>query len=248
MPERVQKILSQWGIASRREGEEMIRQGRVKVNGEIIKLGATADPLHDTIEVDGKPLTLNSRPSLVYLLLHKPRGYICSCSDPLGRKTVINLLPKKLQKGYGIHPVGRLDRDTTGALILTNDGALTNGLTHPRYHLPKTYLVRLRGYFPDELIEKWRRGFLWEGKQTLPATIKIIHRDDRKTDMEIVLREGRNRQIRRIADLFGYPVISLHRKAIAFLSLDSLPSGCYRHLTPWEVSSLRSLIGLSSKC
>lgn len=236
--ERVQKILREWGVASRREGEKMILEGRVKVNGITAKLGARADAQRDKIEVDGKILSPKQKPSLVYLLLNKPKGYICTCDDPHQRKTVMDLLPSELKSGCGIHPVGRLDRNSTGALILTNDGALTVHLTHPRYAHEKTYLVTLKGKIPDRLLKKWAEGFMWEGKKTLPAEITVNYRDDKKTQIEIVLREGRNRQIRRIADLFGYPVISLHRSAIAFLTVSSLSSGKYRHLTPSEIRQL----------
>lgn len=238
--ERVQKILREWGIASRREGERMILEGRVKVNGVTVKLGDQANAQRDKIEIDGKIFSPKQKPSLVYLLLNKPKGYICTCNDPRQRKTVLDLLPSQLRSGYGIHPVGRLDRNSTGALILTNDGALTVSLTHPRYHHPKTYLVTLKGKMPDRLVQKWRDGFLWEGKKTLPADIIIYDRDEEKTQMQIVLREGRNRQIRRIAELFGYPVLSLHRSAIAFLTVSALSAGKYRHLTAAEIRQLKS--------
>lgn len=239
MTERVQKILREWGIASRREAETMISQGRVKVNGVNIQLGDKANPLRDTIEIDGKILNKNFRPSLVYVLLNKPKDYICTCDDPEGRKTVMDLLPSQLKSGRGLHPVGRLDRNSTGALLLTNDGELTLNLTHPRYHLEKIYIVTVKGNITNKIIQQWSEGFMWEGKQTLPAQITVTQRHNNQTKMEIVLQEGRNRQIRNIAEFFGYPVISLHRKAIGFLKVGSLPYGKYRHLTKEEITMLK---------
>lgn len=239
MTERVQKILREWGIASRREAETMISQGRVKVNGVNIELGDKANPLRDTIEIDGKILNKNIRPSLVYVLLNKPKDYICTCDDPEGRKTVMDLLPSQLKSGRGLHPVGRLDRNSTGALLLTNDGELTLKLTHPRYHLEKIYLVTVKGNITNKIIQQWSEGFIWEGKQTLPAQITVLQRQNNQTKMEIILEEGRNRQIRNIAEFFGYPVISLHRKAIGFLKVASLPYGKYRYLTKEEITMLK---------
>lgn len=239
MIERLQKILRQWGVASRREAETMISQGRVKVNGVNVQLGDKADPSKDTIEIDGKILNKNFRPSLVYLLLNKPKDYICTRNDPQGRKTVMDLFPSGLTSGKGLHPVGRLDRNSTGALLLTNDGELTLNLTHPRYHLEKTYLVTVKGNIPNKIIQQWSEGFIWEGKQTLPAQITVNQRHNNQTKMEIILSEGRNRQIRKIAEFFGYPVISLHRKAIGFLKIGSLSYGNYRHLTKEEITMLK---------
>ncbi|MBL1210643.1 pseudouridine synthase [Geminocystis sp. GBBB08] len=247
MSERVQKILREWGIASRREAETMIVEGRVKVNGVNIQLGDKANVARDTIEVDGKILSSDYRPRLVYFLLNKPKGYISTCDDPQGRKTVMDLLPSYLKSGKGIHPVGRLDRNSTGALLLTNDGSLTVKLTHPSYDLPKTYLVTLEGNIPNKIIEQWVQGFMWEGKQTLPTEITINKRSNNQTQMEIILREGRNRQIRKIAELFGYPVISLHRKAIGNIKIASLSSGKYRSLTVPEISDLKKTIKEISK-
>ena len=238
MPERVQKILRQWGIASRREAEKMILDSRVKVNGVKIRLGDKATPEIDTIEVDNQIITQKSRPNLVYILLNKPKGVISTCEDPKQRKTVLDLLSPELKSGQGIHPVGRLDRNSTGALILTNDGSLTLSLTHPRYHLPKTYLVWLKGNIPNHIIQKWSQGFVWEGKKTLPADIMIKYKQRDKTLIQVILREGRNRQIRRIADLLGYPVISLHRTAIGSLKLSNLTAGNYRFLSRSEVKQL----------
>jgi len=241
MTERVQKILREWGVASRREAEKIIEQGRVKVNGQIITLGDKANARKDKIEVDGKTLVKKDRPKLVYLLLNKPKGIISSCDDPQKRTTVLDLLEPELKSKQGIHPVGRLDRDSTGALILTNDGDFTLSLTHPRYHLPKTYLVWVKGDITDEVIKKWSKGFFWEGKQTLPAKITVKKRSISKTLLEIVLNEGRNRQIRRIADFFGYPVLKLHRSAIAFIKLHDLPVGEYRFLSSTEVKKLSTI-------
>ncbi|NCO76431.1 MAG: rRNA pseudouridine synthase [Cyanobacteria bacterium] len=247
MSERIQKILREWGIASRREAETMITEGRVKVNGVITQLGDKANAVQDKIEVDGKILSNDYRPRLIYFLLNKPKGYISTCEDPQGRKTVMDLLPPHLKSGKGIHPVGRLDRNSTGALLLTNDGSLTVKLTHPRYDLPKTYLVTLEGNIPNKIIQQWAEGFMWEGKQTLPAEITINKRSGNQTQMEIILREGRYRQIRRIAELFGYPVVSLHRKAIGTIKIASLSSGKYRTLTIPEMYNLKKTIREMSK-
>ncbi len=245
MSERIQKVLRQWGIASRREAERMIEAGRITVNGVTCKLGDKADPFQDKIVVDGKELTNTYRPRLFYILLHKPKGYLCTCDDPQGRKTVLDLLPPNLRQGKGIHTVGRLDRNSTGALILTNDGALTMALTHPRYHQPKTYLVTLEGSIDDDKLDTWAKGFVFEGKQTLPADIILNDRSSKQTKIKIILQEGRNRQIRKIGEHFGHPVTTLYRQSIGILNVSSLTLGKYRLLTKEEITNLKKNIPTS---
>ena len=241
MAERVQKILSQWGIASRRQAEKMILAGRIKINGHTAKLGDKLDLHQDSLEVDGKTVTTDCRPQLVYLLLNKPTGVISSCKDPQNRSTVIDLLPKSLKKGTGIHPVGRLDFASSGALILTNDGEMTLGLTHPRYHLPKTYLVELDRAPSPQALKSWRQGIMLSDKKTLPAKIRQVDRNHEKKTIEVILTEGRNRQIRRVAEKLGYQVQKLHRLAIGSITLDSeLTQGKYRHLSQPEIGWLKN--------
>lgn len=242
MDERLQKILSQWGIASRRQAEQMILDGRVRLNGTVVHLGQKANPEQDQIEVDGVVVTPNNRPQLFYLLLHKPAGVVSTCRDPWNRKTVLDLLPADLQSGQGIHPVGRLDTESTGALLLTNDGDLTFYLTHPRHHIPKTYQVWVKGHPPEAVLQQWRRGIILSGKRTLPAQVHMIKRSDNQTLLEVILQEGRNRQIRRVAEQVGYPVVHLHRSAIGPVQLQSLPGGQYRFLEDTEVGSLRTYV------
>lgn len=281
-PQRLQKVLAQWGLASRRHAEEWIAAGRVRVNGQVAPIGCVVDPQVDRIEVDGRPVGSADRPDLIYLLLHKPARVLSACADDRQRPTVLDLLPRSLVQQTGIHPVGRLDWDSTGALLLTNDGDLTHALTHPRFHLPKTYRVWVQGQPTAATLEQWRSGVLLDGRKTLPADVRWLQtipspprkaavpsppggagrsgkftnsrRDPRptaadRTELEIVLVEGRNRQIRRVAELFGHPVIKLHRIAIDFVTLrspdgDLLPSGSHRHLTPTEVQALRQRAGL----
>ncbi|EGJ35628.1 MULTISPECIES: pseudouridine synthase [Moorena] len=245
MEERVQKILSQWGIASRRRAEKMIAAGQVRLNGTTVHLGQKADPETDVIEVDGKPINPYQRPQSIYLLLNKPAGVVSTCRDSRNRPTVIDLLPDKLTKGQGIHPVGRLDADSTGALLLTNDGELTFRLTHPSHHIPKTYQVWVRGNPPESVLQTWREGVNLLGKKTLPAQVRVLKRKGQSTLLEVVLTEGRNRQIRRVAQLLSYPVIHLHRTAIGPIKLNLpgepiLPCGDYRALNDVEVSFLTS--------
>ena len=213
MAERVQKVLSQWGVASRRKAEKMIVAGRVKINGQTAKLGDKVNLIADVLQVDGKTVKQSHRPKLLYLLLNKPEGVVSTCDDPQNRLTVIELLPTNLRQGTGVHPVGRLDFASSGALILTNDGELTLGLTHPRYHLPKTYHVELNRSTTYKDLACWRQGIVLDGKKTLPATVKVIKSDLTRKTIEVVLIEGRNRQIRRVAQQLGYQVKSLHRKA-----------------------------------
>jgi 23S rRNA pseudouridine2605 synthase len=242
MPDRLQKILSQWGIASRRQAEQMIADGRVRVNGAIATLGQTADLTTDRIEVDDRLITVQSKPRPVYLLLNKPLGVVCTCSDPQGRSTVLDLLPPELSQSEGIHPVGRLDVDSTGALLLTNDGRLTFHLTHPRHSIAKTYVVWVQGHPSTEALAAWRTGIILDGRPTMPAKVTVIARKPERTLLKIILTEGRNRQIRRIAELIGHPVLHLHRTQIGSISLDregSLPIGCYRHLELQEIRSLQ---------
>lgn len=247
MEARVQKIISQSGIASRREAEEMIKQSRVQINGILAHLGQKVDPQRDTICVDGKPVIHSQRPSLIYLLLHKPAGVVSTCDDPQGRTTVLDLLPQKLHKHTGIHPVGRLDSESTGALILTNDGNLTFALTHPSHNIAKTYHVVIKGRPPEIVLRMWRAGVLLEGIKTRPAKVRVIENLGNQSKLEIILQEGRNRQIRRVAEQLGYPVIQLHRTAIGSIQLqtskaDFLGAGKYRYFTPQEMIFLNNQI------
>jgi pseudouridine synthase len=252
MEERIQKILSQWGVASRRQAEQLILNGQVMVNGQVATLGQKANPDCDCITVDGKEIKQESRPQFIYLLINKPFGMVCTCEDPQGRPKVLDLLPEELRKGQGIHPVGRLDIESTGALILTNDGELTFQLTHPSHELGKTYQVLVKGHPSLETLNKWREGVILSGKPTLPAQVKVIDAQAsdqtlRQTLLEIVISEGRNRQIRRVAELLGHPVIKLHRIAIGPVSLngmnqDQLAPGHYRQMEQQEIDSLKNLV------
>lgn len=237
MQERLQKVLSQWGLASRRQAEELILGGRVRVNGAIAQLGQKADPTTDAIEVDGQSLAIRQKPQKTYLLINKPIGVVSTCADPQDRKTVLDLLPAN-QQNQGIHPVGRLDTDSTGALILTNDGELTHQLTHPRHSVPKVYRVRVEGAPTAATLRLWRQGIELDGRRTRPAEVRVLQRGTDSTLLEIVLKEGRNRQIRRVAELLGHPVVSLHRTAIGSIELCHLPLGGVRRLSSQEVVTL----------
>lgn len=246
MTERIQKVLSQWGIASRRQAEKMILTGRVKLNDRIAVLGDKVDLSKDKLQVDERIIENIHRPASIYLLLNKPLGVVSTCHDPQKRPTVIDLLPNHLNQGQGIHPVGRLDINSSGALLLTNDGKLTLNLTHPRYHLPKTYHVWLDGCPTNQDLDVWRKGIMLFGRITLPAKIKVLQQEKTKTLLEIILIEGRNRQIRRVAEALGFKVMALHRTAIASITLrtesgKNLSLGKYRHLTDEEVKFLQTI-------
>ncbi|HEY9887588.1 MAG TPA: pseudouridine synthase [Candidatus Obscuribacterales bacterium] len=246
MAERLQKIMAGWGIASRRHAETLIKSGRVLVNGQVAVLGQRADPHQDEIRLDGRLLAPAQRPDNYYYLLHKPQGVVSTCDDPQGRKTVLAFLPPPLRQGAGIHPVGRLDFNSTGALILTNDGALTYQLTHPRHHLAKTYHVVVTGKPRPATLDRWRQGVVLSGRQTLPAQVSLLTTQaDGHTELEIVLWEGRNRQIRRVAEALGHPVKRLHRVAIGPIALGPLAAGQLRPLTPTELAHLRLALGES---
>lgn len=244
-PQRLQKVIAQQGLASRREVERWISEGRIKVNGKPAQLGQRVDPQRDRFHLDGEPLQLDRPQELIYILLHKPKGVVSTCKDPEGRRTVLDLLPPALRQGKGIHPVGRLDSDSTGALLLSNDGDLTFYLTHPRHELWKTYRVWVAGYPQEADLEQWRSGLVLTedsgepASTTLPAYVEVITQEPGQTCLKFRIREGRNRQIRRMTEQLGYPVQRLHRLAIGDLELGSLYRGQWRSLKPWEVDRLR---------
>jgi 23S rRNA pseudouridine2605 synthase len=250
--ERLQKVLSQWGIASRRHAEQMILDGRITVNQTMAYLGQKIDPDKDQIGVDGVMVNGKQRPEPIYLLMNKPAGVVSTCDDPHAQRTVLDLLPAALRQGQGIHPVGRLDADSTGALLLTNDGQLTFYLTHPRHHISKTYRVWVEGYPSQTVVDQWRQGILLSDRQTQPAEVSVLqHHPHHKTLLEIVLWEGRNRQIRRMAEQLGHPVLTLHRIAIGEIQLQAkgsakLLTGHYRKLSNFEICFLNSQIALPS--
>ena len=231
---RLQKIISDSGFSSRRKADLLIKQGRVTLNGRKANIGEKADPLSDHILVDGKviPKKLNHK----VLLLNKPSGILSSCKDTHGRKTVINFIPSNLQSG--LHPVGRLDFNSRGAILLTNNGDLTLRLTHPKYSHSKTYLVWLLGKPSKVILNKWREGILLDGKMTMPAIIEVMDIVNKKTLLKVVIKEGRNRQIRRIADLFGHPVQDLQRIAISNIKLNGLKEGKWREVKEKEWLSI----------
>ncbi len=241
MAERLQKILAHWGVASRRQAEAMIQAGRVMINDQPALLGQKADPEVDKISVDGQLIHPHNRPDRIYLLLNKPLNVVTTCDDPQRRQTVIDLLPDSYQHGQGVHPVGRLDANSTGALLLTNDGDLTFALTHPRHHVPKTYWVTVDGHPSAAKLAHWRQGVLLDGRPTQPAKVRVIDQMPTSTQLEIILQEGRKRQIRRVAELLGHPVIQLHRMAIGSLELGDLPPGQFRCLEFAEIQSLQQI-------
>ena len=229
------KLIAQSGVASRRAAELLILEGRVAVNGHTIKeLGAKADPLNDHIVVDGKPLKPPGAP--IVLLLNKPKSYVSTRSDPEGRATVMDLLPKKYQHLY---PVGRLDFETAGVLLLTNDGELTNLLTHPSHGVTKTYWARVQGHPTKAALQKVAHGLTLEDGPTAPCQVRLRAETDKNALVEVVLREGRNRQVRRMLEAVGYPVRALRRVKFGNLDLEGLPTGEFRELLPTEVRQLR---------
>ncbi|WP_094602816.1 Ribosomal large subunit pseudouridine synthase B [Sporomusa silvacetica DSM 10669] len=238
MLERLQKVIAQAGIASRRDAEELIKAGRVTVNNKVVtELGTKVEPKRDRIAVDNK---LIKAEKYLYILLNKPKGVITALEDPQGRKTVTDLVANIPER---IYPVGRLDYNTEGLLIMTNDGDLTNTLTHPSHEIAKTYLAKVQGYPPEEKLDKLRVGIKLEDGVTAPAKINIIAIDQEKelTTLEIVIYEGKNREIRRMCEAIGYPVKNLKRIQIAFLTLEGLRRGQYRQLLAGEVEELKKL-------
>jgi pseudouridine synthase len=233
MPEeRLQKLIAAAGLGSRRHAETLLRAGRVSVNGRTAQLGERADPERDAICLDGRPLA-KAQPPLV-LLLNKPAGVMCSCHDPEGRPIVLDLLPPELASGQGLHPVGRLDFHSRGALLLSNNGALTLQLTHPRFQHSKTYRIWVRGQPSQALLDQWARGVPLDGQPSQPVTLRRLDQQRDATALELVMHEGRNRQIRRTAELLGHPVLDLQRVAIGSIALGELPEGRWRRLDPQE--------------
>ncbi len=234
--ERLQKLIAAAGLGSRRQAEEWLRQGRVSVNRTPARLGDRADPAHDRISIDGRPLAAAAAP--LTLLLNKPAGVHCTCHDPQGRATVLELLPPELRRGRGLHPVGRLDAESRGALLLSNDGALTLRLTHPRYGHRKTYRVWVEGIPQAPTLERWRAGVPLDGLPSQPVEVRCLRRHQGRSLLELVLREGRNRQIRRTAEILGHPVRDLQRVAIGSLALGDLPEGHWREVERREWAPL----------
>jgi len=233
--ERLQKIMAQAGVASRRKCEELILEGKVQVNGETVtELGTKADPAQDVITVSGKPIKNEKK---VYIMLNKPKGVITSASDPEGRKIVSDYLKGIKERVY---PIGRLDYDTEGLLLLTNDGEFANLLSHPKYHVPKTYLATVKGVPHGTELDKLRQGVMLEDGMTSPAEVeyKDVDPDDKQSVISITIHEGRNRQVRRMFEAINHPVVRLKRISYGDLLLQNLKRGLYRHLTPNEINQL----------
>ncbi|MBX9972881.1 23S rRNA pseudouridine(2605) synthase RluB [Cytobacillus firmus] len=235
--ERLQKVIAHAGFASRRKAEELMAEGRVKVNGKTVKeLGVKVSP-SDRIEVDGIPV---EREEPVYFLLYKPRGVISAVSDDKGRKVVTDFFEGIKQR---IYPVGRLDYDTSGILILTNDGEFANLLMHPSNEIEKVYVAKVKGIPSKESMRSLQRGVILEDGKTAPAKTKLLSMDKKKQTaiVEISIHEGRNRQVRRMFEAIGHPVLKLKRERYGYLTLQGLSAGDARELTAHEVKQLRAL-------
>ncbi|MCM3003963.1 pseudouridine synthase [Priestia koreensis] len=234
--ERLQKAIAHAGVASRRKAEEMIKEGKVTVNGEVVKELGVKVGSQDKVEVNGIPL---QREAPVYFLLYKPRGVISSAEDDKGRTTVVDYFENVQER---IYPVGRLDYDTSGLLLLTNDGEFANVLTHPKYEVDKVYIAKVKGIPTRQQIKQLERGVMLEDGKTAPAKAKLVSLDKKKQTaiVELIIHEGRNRQVRRMLDSIGHPVLKLRRERYGFLTLHGLNAGESRELTAHEVKQLRA--------
>ena len=231
MQERLQKVLAKAGVASRRKAEELIRQGKVRVDGKVVtEMGTKVDTEIQSIECDG--VTLESQEEKVYILLHKPAGYLSTVDDPQGRPIVTDLLKNIKERVY---PVGRLDLDTEGALLLTNDGELAQRILHPSHEVNKTYVAKVKGRPGKKKLDALSQGIELEGKKTWPANIKVLKSEAGSTTIQITIHEGRKRQVKKMFDAVGHPVLKLKRTAYGQLELGELGSGKYRFLTPADI-------------
>ena len=232
--ERLQKIIAMKGYCSRRKAEELIQKGKVKVNGEIVTTMGYKASINDFIEVEGNPL--DDVEDKVYYLLNKPRGVVTTSNDEKGRKTVVDLINTKKR----IYPVGRLDYDTTGLIILTNDGELTNYLIHPKNNIEKVYVAKIKGLITKENLRKLCNGVRIDGYKTSKAKAKILKIDKKKNTsvVELIIHEGKNHQVKKMFEAIGHEVLKLKRESIAFLTLDGIKSGDYRELSVKEVKKL----------
>ena len=232
--ERLQKIIAMKGYCSRRKAEELITKGKVKVNGELVTTMGYKASVNDFIEVEGNPL--DEVEEKVYYLLNKPRGVVTTASDEKGRKTVVDLINTKKR----IYPVGRLDYDTTGLLILTNDGDLTNHLMHPKNQIEKVYVAKLEGIITKEKLAILCKGVIINGRKTSKAKAKILKIDKKKNSsvVELIIHEGKNHQVKKMFEAIGFEVLKLKRESVAFLTLDGVKPGEYRQLSVKEVKKL----------
>ena len=235
---RLQKYLAECGVASRRKSEELIAAGKVKVNGVTASIGDKVNPKHDKVTVSGKKVV--SVKKNVYIMLNKPRGFITTMNDEHDRKCVAELVKDINTRVY---PVGRLDRESEGLLIMTNDGEFTNALTHPSKHVSKTYRVTIRPTITKEQSTEFRNGIEIDGRMTAPADLRVLEAQENRTVVEVTIYEGRNRQIRKMFEALGIEVARLKRTKVGNLKLGMLKQGTYRHLTEDEVSSLYELAG-----
>ncbi|MBQ6021048.1 MAG: rRNA pseudouridine synthase [Clostridia bacterium] len=231
---RLQKYLADCGVASRRKCEELIAAGLVRVNGAAASVGDKVDPLRDRITVKGRNLSVKKQHT--YIALYKPRGFVTTMSDEFGRKNVAQLLDGVNTR---VFPVGRLDKDSEGLLLLTDDGELTNRLTHPSGHVEKVYRVTVRPDIPDGQLEVLSAGVELDGVRTKPAEIRVLLREENRTVLEITLTEGRNRQIRRMLDTVGAETVRLKRIAVGPVRVGMLKPGEWRPLTEWEIAQLK---------
>ncbi|MGE4286652.1 MAG: pseudouridine synthase [Phycisphaerae bacterium] len=238
---RLQKILAAAGIDSRRKCEELILEGEVRVNRKVVdELPAFADPEKDTITCRGKRIEPENK---VYFLLNKPKGYLCTSHDPFNRRKAIDLVPVSQR----VFCVGRLDADTTGAIIITNDSELANRLTHPRYELPKTYEIKVAGELDGETIERLKKGVWLSEGRTERSGMRIIHRGHNETVVEMTIRQGKNRQVRRMFARLGYKVKKLKRSKIGVITLDGVGLGNFKPLTGRQLSYLRKATKLAGE-
>lgn len=230
---RLQKYLAECGVASRRKCEELIDAGKVKVNGAVASIGDKINPKKDTVIVNGKKIV--EQKNYTYIMLHKPRGFITTMSDEMDRKCVAELIKDVPVRVY---PVGRLDRDSEGMLLFTNDGEFANAMTHPAKHVPKTYRVTVRPSITEEQITSLTQGVIIEDRKTAPAEVRVIEKQEGRVVLEIILYEGRNRQIRKMCEEVGLEVARLKRTAIGSIKLGMLHQGSWRELTDDEIRKL----------
>lgn len=227
--------MAEQGVASRRKSEDLIRAGKVKVNGHVAEIGMKINPRKDLVTVGKQKLTNVKNRKMVYVILNKPRGYVTTVSDELGRKTVMDLLP---DFGCRIYPVGRLDKDSEGLLLLTNDGSFTNCMTHPSHEYAKVYRVTVRPAINDDILFNLRNGIEIDGRMTAPCEVTVLTEEENRVVLEFILHEGRNRQIRKMCESQGLEVARLKRISIGPVKLGMLKQGDYRELTEQDVKKL----------